>query len=148
MDQWIKQQHVLATKMSYKNGNSLTAAQRKFQCLCKLRCDGAVPSKHMIKCWIDNFEETEPALKKSTERPSARTPQNIDIVNNSILRRPHCSICMQAAAVEMSQESVCQILDLDLKFHPYKLQVVQQLREKPLPAVISILSTNYNKHKQ
>ena len=45
---------------------------------------GRVPSKHAIKTWIKNFEETVSALKKKpTGRPrSARTPQNIEAANN------------------------------------------------------------------
>ena len=60
---------------------------------------------------------------------SACSPQNIDVVRESMLRSPRRSIRKQAAAVEMLRESVRSILALDLKFHPYKLQIAQQLRE-------------------
>ena len=34
-----------------------------------------------------------------------------------------------AAAVRLSRECVRRILHVDLKFHPYKLQIVQELKE-------------------
>ncbi|PSN41601.1 hypothetical protein C0J52_17604, partial [Blattella germanica] len=107
------------------------AAQREFRRFYNLGRHGVVPSKHAIKGWINNFEETGSALKKKpTGRPrSARTPQNIDVVRESVLRSPRRSIRKQSAAVGMSRESVRRILRLDLKFHPYKLQIVQELKE-------------------
>jgi len=131
MHQWNGQQRALAIKMFYKNSDSFKAAQREFRHFYNLGRHGAVPSKHAITNWINNFEETGSALKKKpTGRPrSARTPQNIDVVHEVVLRSPRRSIRKQAAAVEISRESVRRILHLDLKFHPYKLQVVQQLKE-------------------
>lgn len=131
MDQWNGQQRALAIKMFYKNNDSLEAAQREFRRFYNLGRHGVVPSKHAIKGWINNFEETGSALKKKpTGRPrSARTPQNIDVVRESVLRSPRRSIRKQSAAVGMSRESVRRILRLDLKFHPYKLQMVQELKE-------------------
>ena len=83
------------------------------------------------KPWINNFEESGPALKKKpTGRPrSSRNPQNIDVERESVLQNPRRSIRKQAAAVEMSLESVRKILTLYLKFYLYKLQIVQQRRE-------------------
>ena len=95
----------------------MTAAQRKFRRFCKLGRCGAVPLKHAIKDWSNNFEETRSALKKKNQQDDqekARTPLNIDVVRESVLRSPRHSIRKQAAAVEMSRESVRRILTLDL----------------------------------
>jgi len=91
---------------------------------------GRVPSKHAIKTWIKNFEVTGSALKKKpTGRPrSARTPQNVEAVHISVLRSPRRSALKLAAAVRLSGECVRQILRVDLKFHLYKLQIVQELK--------------------
>ena len=88
MNQWNGQQRALAIKMFHENSDSLTAAQRKFRHFCKLGHYSAVSSKHAIKCWINNFEETESALKKKpTGQPrSARTPQSIDVLRESVVR--------------------------------------------------------------
>ncbi len=69
MDQWNGQQRALAIEMFYKNDHSLTAAQREFRRFYNLGRHGAVPSKHAIKCWINNFEETGSALKKTFKKP-------------------------------------------------------------------------------
>ena len=68
--------------------------------------------------------------KKPTGLPrSARTPQNIEAVRVSVLRSPRRSVRKVAAAVRLSRECVRQILHVDLKFHPCKLQIVQELKE-------------------
>jgi hypothetical protein len=80
-----------------------------------------VPSKHAIKAWNKNFEETGTALKKKpTGRPRrARTPQNIEAARFvSVLRSPRRSVRKLAAAVRLSRECVRRILHVDLKFHP------------------------------
>ena len=119
--------------MFYKNNNHLENAQKEFWrfFFFNLRRHGRVPSKHAIKTWIKNFEETGSVLKKKqTGRPrSARTPQNIKAVRASVLRNPRHSVHKLAAAVRLSRECVRRILHVDLKFHPYKLQIVQELKE-------------------
>jgi hypothetical protein len=92
---------------------------------------GRVPSKHAIKTWIKNFAETGSALKKKLTRwlRSARTSQNIEAVSISVLRSPRRSVLKLAAVVRLSREGVRRILHVDLKFHPYKLQIVQELKE-------------------
>jgi len=66
---------------------------------------GQVPSKHVIKTWIKNFEETGSALKKKpTGRlRSARTPQNIEAVRVSVLRSPRRSVHKLTAAVRLPE---------------------------------------------
>jgi len=80
MEQWNSQQRAFAIKMIYKNNDSLEGAQREFRRFLNLGRHGQVPSKHVIKTWINNFEETGSALKKKpTGWPrSAHTPQNIE----------------------------------------------------------------------
>jgi len=98
--------------------------------------------------WIKNFEETGSALKKKPAgRPrSARTTQNIEAVRVSVLRSPRRSIRKLAAVVRLSQECVRRILHVDIKFHPYKLQIVQELENDNQLRLE--LSTNYDKHKR
>lgn len=128
MDQWSGQQRAFAVKMFYKNHDSLEGAQREFRRHFHLN---RVPSKHAIRTWIDNFEETGSALKKKpTGRPrSARTARNIEAVRISVLQSPRRSARKQAAALRLPRESVRRILHFDLHFHPYKLQIVQELKD-------------------
>jgi len=87
---------------------SLVSAQRELRRFFSLGRHGQVPSKHAMKTWIKNFEETGSALKKKpTERPrSARAPQNIEAVPVSVLRSPRRSVRKLAAAVRLSREFV------------------------------------------
>jgi len=131
MDQWNGQQRAFAIKLFYKNNDSLEGPQKEFRSFFNLGRHGRVPSKHAIKTWIKNFEETGSVLKKKpTGRPrSARTPQNIEAVSVSVLRSPRRSVLKLAAAIRLSRECVRRILHVDLTFHPYKLQIVQELKE-------------------
>jgi transposase len=117
--------------MFYKNNDSLEGAQKEFRSFFNLGRHGRVPSKHAIKTWIKNSEETGSALKKKpTGRlRSARTPHIIEAVRVSVLRSPRRSVRKPAAAVRLSRECVRRILHVDLKFHPYKLQNVQELKK-------------------
>ena len=128
MDQWNGQQSAFAIKMFYKNNDSLEVSQ-EFRRFFNSGRHGRVPSKHAIKTWIKNSEETGSALKKKpTGRPrSARTPQNIEAVRVSVLRSSRRSVRKLVAAVRLSRECARRILHVE--FHPYKLQIVQELKE-------------------
>ncbi|KAG8294238.1 hypothetical protein J6590_107508 [Homalodisca vitripennis] len=67
MDQWSGADRAVAVRAYYKNGDSVTAAQR-----------GRVPSSHAISSWVRNFEETGSALKKKPPGRivTVRTPEN------------------------------------------------------------------------
>jgi len=110
MEQWNGQQCTFVIKMFDKNNDSLEGAQREFRHFFNLGRHGQVPSKHAIKTWMKNFEETGLALKK---KPSGRPS-------------PQCSVRKLAAAVRLFRVCVRPILHVDLKFHPYKLQIVQE----------------------
>jgi len=153
MDQWNGQQRAFAIKMFYKNNESLEGAQKEFWRFFNLGHHGRVPSKHVIKTWIKNFEEIGLALKKKpTGRPrSAHTPQNIEAVRVSVLWSPWRSVRKLAAAVRLSRECVCRILHVDLKFHPYKLQIVQKLKENDHQLRLEFcqqITTNINKDNE
>jgi hypothetical protein len=70
------------------------------------------------------------ALK--TKPPGAqwtqRTPESIEAVRASIGRSPQRSARKHAAALNLNRTTVCRILHRDSKFHPYKIQVVQELK--------------------
>jgi len=58
---------------------------------------------------------------------TARTPENIASVSEALIRSPRRSARRHASELGLSRESVRNILQTDLRFHPYKMQVVQQL---------------------
>jgi transposase len=75
MDQWNGQQRAFTKKMFYKTNYSLEGAQRGFRRFFSLGRHGRVPSKHAMKTWMKNFDETGSALKK---KPTGR-PRSADV---------------------------------------------------------------------
>ncbi|KAJ4427215.1 hypothetical protein ANN_24832 [Periplaneta americana] len=61
---------------------------------------------------------------------NVRKPDNIERVRVIVTRSPHRSARRQTIALRLSERSVRRILHSDLKFHPYKLMIVQQLNEE------------------
>jgi transposase len=135
MDQWVGSQRAFAVKSFYKNGDSATAAQREFRRHYNLGRHARVPTSHAINTWVKNFEETGSALKKKPPggHRTQRTPENIEAVRASIGRSPQRSARKHASALNLNRTTIRRILHSDLKFHPYKIQVVQEL--KPLDYV-------------
>ena len=93
---------------------------------------GRVPNRKTILLWIRNFRQASSALKpKSPGRPrSVQTPETITTVRHAITTSPQRSAAKHALALGVSDRSVRRILHLDLKFHPYKIMMVQELQER------------------
>ena len=108
---------------------SVTATLRNFRTHFHLSRHDPILDRKSILLWVKNFRDTGSALKrKPSGRPrSVRTPENIQIARESVLRSPRRSAHKHSAALSLSLRNVRRILHLDLKFHPYKLMVVQEL---------------------
>lgn len=130
MDAWSGAQRAFAIKAFYKNNDSVEGARREFRRHFNLGRHDRVPSAHAIKTWIHNFEESGSAMgKKPPGRArTIRTPVNIQAVRDAVIRSPHRSIRRHAASLQLHSSSVRRILVQDLKCHPYKLQIVQELK--------------------
>ena len=61
---------------------------------------------------------------------SVRTPENVYTVRRAVLASPRRSARRQALALGMSRRSLHRILHDELKFHPYKIMIVQQLAKR------------------
>jgi hypothetical protein len=62
----------------------------------------------------------------------ARSLENIETVRELFVQNPHMSTRRAANALPISRSSIQRILKEDLKFHPYKLQHVQELKPQDL----------------
>ena len=71
------------------------------------------------------MEDSKPLGRPS----SARTPDNVGPVMDAMLRSPGRSALRQALAFRLKEFSLCQILQKVLHYHPYKIQVAQELSE-------------------
>lgn len=106
--------------------------QRAFRIHFELGRHDPVPDKKTIVKWVSNFRETGSALKrKSPGRPRTATgPANVAAVRAAIQQSPRRSARKHATALRLSNRSVRRILHRDLHMHPYKIAIVQELRER------------------
>jgi len=66
--------------------------------------------------------------RTSTGRPcTARTPENVESVRRSVIEGPRRSTRRRASILGLSRRSLQRILHDELKFHPYKIMIVQKL---------------------
>ena len=131
MEPWTAAQRAFAVKAVYKNGDSFVIALRVFRIQFWIHCNRAVPSAHAIKTWVRNFKATGSTLKK--KGGSVKTvcsPENIAVVRGAIERSPYCSVHRHSVSLGLSEASIRRILQKDLHFYPYKIQVTHALHER------------------
>ena len=85
MESWTGAQRAFAVKSFYKSNDSYVAARREFsQEIRDSSKEYKVPSAHVIKTWVNNFEETGSTVKKKDGSvKTVRTPQDIGAVRAS-----------------------------------------------------------------
>jgi len=79
-----------------------------------------------------NFGANGSTLKRKWPgRPrTVRTPENVEAVRASIQQSPKRSARKHAMALGISSRSLRRILHTDLKLHPYKMMLAQELSER------------------
>lgn len=68
--------------------------------------------------------------KKKSEANDPKTEQTIERVKLAALQSPNRSIRLRASNSNLSETSLRLILKVDLKFHPYKKVMCEQLFER------------------
>ncbi|GBN67020.1 hypothetical protein AVEN_86932-1 [Araneus ventricosus] len=83
----------------------------------------------------NTWRETGSCLKrKSPGRPHhVQTPENVAAVRDAVTQSPRRSARKQASALGLSKRSLRRISHEDLKFHPYKMMLVQEMKECDWP---------------
>jgi [histone H3]-lysine36 N-dimethyltransferase SETMAR len=129
---WTGRQRAFVVEAFIKSNGSLIATRRAFRTHFALGRHDPVPHHKTILLWVENFRASGSALKnKPPGRPrNVRIPTNVDLVKQAIQQSPQRSARKHAVALGISDRSVRRILHLDLKFHPYKMMIVQELSEK------------------
>ena len=129
---WSGEHRTFVIEEFVKNGESVVATQRSFRRHFSLNRHDPVPTEKTIHRWVSNFRQTSSALnRRRSGRPRTRTAQeNVTAVADSIEQSPRRSIRKHAFALHMSATSVHRILYRSLHMHPYKIMVVQELRER------------------
>ena len=129
MEQWTFQHCLFAYGIFVRSGESVTTTQRLFCREFNVDRQWAIPSHNTILQWVENFGTTGNIMNKKPPGPARteRTPVNIACVSEALIRSLRQSARKHASELGLSRESVRSILQTDLRFHPYKMQVVQQL---------------------
>lgn len=129
MEQWTVEHRVFTYDAYVRNGESVVTAQRLFRVHFNRGRNGTIPSRNTILSWVRTLRSTGSIVKKKPPGPTktARTPENIDRVRAALIRSPGRSARRHASELRISRESLRTILQKDIKFHPYKISIVQKL---------------------
>ncbi|XP_068250329.1 uncharacterized protein [Palaemon carinicauda] len=77
---------------------------------------------------VDNLNCKDTNRQSNSRRPkSSRTPHNIAAVRDSVIRSPSKSVRQRRQELGINQESVRRILNADLHFYPYRIQIKHKL---------------------
>ena len=89
---WTAQHCAFVVEAYFKNGDSAVTTQRLFRRHFKIPRHGRVPSRNIVKEWVQNFRENASALKKKKKPrnriPTARTPENFHMLRVAIVKSP------------------------------------------------------------
>ncbi|GBM68340.1 hypothetical protein AVEN_138181-1 [Araneus ventricosus] len=112
---WSGEHRAFVIEAYLKNGNSVITSQRLFP-------------RHFD---LVEGRRTSSALKRKPPYipRSVRTSQQIEALRQAVLQSPQRSARRHATAMRISDRSVRRILHLDLKFYPYKMMVVQEIKD-------------------
>lgn len=95
------------------------------------------PTKTDIYRWIKKFEANgtindmrqKPPAVTVGSKPTARSPENIAVVRDSVGRSPKKSLRRRSQELGISKSSLQRILIKDLQLYPYRIQVKQKLTD-------------------
>jgi len=108
-------------------GNSKSYVLTKRQYKHEFGKNATCPSEASIKKWHENFlnSGTLQASKRRARR-TATCEEKKEEVRQHFLDNPHSSLRSAESVLEISRESIRRLLK-EMKWHPYKIQTVQQL---------------------
>lgn len=127
---WSAEHRAFAVETFFKNSDSYVKTQRLFKSHFNLGRNDGVPSRKTIANWVSLFRNTATTQKKTGgSNKTVRTPANIERVREAVTRSPRRSARKQSLALQLSNTTLRRILHQDLHFHPYKIQVVHELKQ-------------------
>jgi hypothetical protein len=127
MERWSVQHRIAAVELFIRT-ESITATQCGFRLQFETR---DAPSHNTLLLWVSKWHQERSVKGSKPEgRPrSVHTPDNAERVREAMLQSPHRSARWQALALGLKDSSIQRILHKDLHYHPYKIQVAQELSE-------------------
>jgi hypothetical protein len=90
----------------------------------------SVPDNKSIKKWTKQFEMKGSIqdLRGKNQPKRVRTEANIERVRKHFEKHPHDSV--RRNGLQLKKSTVHRILKEDLQWHPYKIQMLQKLRNQ------------------
>lgn len=127
MVRYTAEQRAKIVEFYFSCNSSIIAVQRSYR---NIYNDGRSPNKNCIKAMVSKFKETGTTVdKRRCGRPrTVRTDVSIQAVSISVADRPTTSTRKRSTQLTMSRRSLQRILKEDLKYHPYKIQLTQELQ--------------------
>lgn len=127
MEHYTAEQRLQIVKIYYKNNESAIETYRK---LIPIFGQFNRPSTRAISGIVKRFEQNLSLhdVKPPTRARTARSEENIAAVSASVDEDPNLSIPRRAQQLNLSQTTTWRILRKDLGLHPYKIQLVQELK--------------------
>ncbi|PSN50001.1 hypothetical protein C0J52_03301 [Blattella germanica] len=101
-----------------------------------------IPDRRTISSWVNQWRTNASVVNKKHVGPheTVRTSENRRVLV-ALQKSPQRSVRHHARTLGMSRTSLRRIVKSDLKFHPYKLEVCQELRPVDRQNRYCLLST-------
>lgn len=131
MERWSGEQRAFAVEAYLTSSFSLIAAQRKFCNRFNIPRIRDAPSKSLIRYWVARFRASGSVVPARHQGPvpSVSTEENMQRVSDSIMQNPRMSLRARSSALGIARSTLHEIIKKKLKFHPYKIQIIQKLNE-------------------
>lgn len=127
MERYTIPQRVQIIKFFYQNGCSI---RQTYRALREIYGRVSRPTERTIRRLITKFENTGSVSDQTVpvRRRTARSIENIEAVRQSVRNNPSQSISRRAQELDFSWGTTWRILHMDLKLHPYKVVLTQELK--------------------
>ena len=118
---WTTEHRMFAFNSYIKNNESVTTVRREFRRQFNVYWNWSVTSHKRIVRWVN--------VRHTQGIQTVCTPENVECVRQVMLRSLNQSAWRHSIELGIGNRSIRNILHEDLYFHPYKLVVVQQLKQ-------------------
>lgn len=133
MENYQIEERVFIVETYYESARSVTTTLRTIR---RMRPEMVVPAESTIRRLIKKFKDTGSVADRPAPGParSVRTDATVAVVQSSVNENPNTSVRRRAQEVAISSASLWRILTEDLRMFPYKVQLVQELKEIDHPS--------------
>lgn len=112
--------------LDYHVNQSVTVVQRHF----RTRFGEDPPSGPSIRKWYSDFTTRGCICRRKSSGRPAVSEETVDRIRESFTRSPQKSTIVASRELQIPKSTVWKVLRKRLKFHPYRLQMMQFLKEE------------------